>query len=74
MFEMNSIGKTLVLFGIVLVVIGGIFMLGGRFSWFGRLPGDIYVQRKNYTFFFPITTFVIISIVLSVIFMLLRRR
>ncbi|MDP3804035.1 MAG: DUF2905 domain-containing protein [Candidatus Omnitrophota bacterium] len=71
---MNSMGKTLVLFGIVLVVIGGIFMLGGRFSWFGRLPGDIYVQRKNCAFFFPITTSIIISIVLSIIFMLLRRR
>lgn len=71
---MNSFGKTLILFGMVLVVIGTVFTLGGKLSWFGRLPGDIYIHRKNFTFFFPITTSILVSILLSVILMLLRRR
>lgn len=67
-------GRMFILFGLVLVIIGGILMLGGRFSWFGRLPGDICVQKKNFTFFFPITTSILISIILSLIVILLRRR
>jgi hypothetical protein len=74
MFELNSIGKTLMLFGIILFVLGGVFMLGGKVSWLGRLPGDIYIQKKNFTLFFPITTSIVISIVISIIFILLRHK
>ena len=62
------------LFGVILIVLGGIFMLGGKIPWLGRLPGDIYIQKKNFTFFFPITTSILISIIISVILILLRRR
>ncbi|MFA5147050.1 MAG: DUF2905 domain-containing protein [Candidatus Omnitrophota bacterium] len=71
---MNSIGKTLIIFGAALIVLGAIFTFGGKFSWFGRLPGDLYIQKKNFTFFFPITTSIIISVLISVIMMFLRRR
>lgn len=74
MFDMNSLGKTLVLFGLILAAIGAVFTLGGKFSWFGRLPGDIYIQRKNFTFFFPIATSILISIIVSVVIMLIKRR
>lgn len=74
MLEMNSIGKTLVISGLILAVVGGIFMLGGKLSWFGRLPGDIYIEKKGVSFYFPITTSVVISLIVSVIFILLRRR
>jgi len=74
MVEMNSLGKMLILFGILLVVVGVIFTLGGKLSWFGRLPGDIYIQKKNFKFYFPIATSILISVILSVIFMLLRKR
>ena len=74
MFEMNSLGKILILLGIFLIIFGVIFTLGGRLSWFGRLPGDIYIQRKSLTFFFPITTSILISILLTIIMMLIRRR
>lgn len=74
MFEMSSIGKVLMLFGIILFVLGGIFMLSGKIPWVGRLPGDIYIQKKNISFFFPITTSILISIILSAILILLRRR
>ncbi len=74
MFELNSIGKLLMLFDVILFALGGIFILGGKLPWLGRLPGDVYIQKKNFTFFFPITTSILISIIISVIFILLRRK
>ena len=71
---MNSLGKLLILFGIFLIIFGIIFTLGGRLSWFGKLPGDIYVQKKNFTFFFPLTTSILISILLSIILIFFKRR
>jgi hypothetical protein len=64
----QSIGKYLIVFGIALVVIGGIFILSGKVSWLGRLPGDILIKRENFTFYFPITTCILASIILSLIF------
>jgi membrane protein implicated in regulation of membrane protease activity len=71
---MHQTGKILILFGVILIAAGLVLKVGGRFPWFGRLPGDIYIQKKNLAFFFPITTSILVSIVLSLIFMLLRRR
>jgi len=74
MFDMSSLGKMLILFGVMLIALGAIFTLGGKLSWFGRLPGDIYIQRKNFTFFFPLTTSILVSIIISLIIVFLRRR
>lgn len=74
MFELNPLGKVLIFFGIVLILIGGVILLAGRIPWIGRLPGDIFIQRKNFSFYFPIATSIIISIVLTLIFSLLSRR
>ena len=74
MFDMNSLGKTLILFGIVLIALGAVLTLGSKLSWFGKLPGDIYIQKKNFTFFFPITTSILVSIILSLILILLKKR
>jgi len=71
---MTSIGRMLILFGIFFIVLGAAFTLGSKLSWFGHLPGDIYIQKKDVTFFFPFTTSILISLVLSIILMLLRRR
>ena len=71
---MVSLGKLLIIFGAILIAVGAIFTLGGKISWFGKLPGDIYIQKKNLTLFFPITTSILISIALSLIMILLRRR
>jgi len=71
---MGSLGKLLIVTGIVLAVFGFILTLGGKLSWLGRLPGDVYVQRKNFSFYFPITTSILISIALSLIALLIRRR
>lgn len=71
---MAGLGKLIVFTGIVLIIFGAVLMLGAKVSWLGRLPGDIYIQKKNFSLFFPITTSIIISIVISAIFILLRRR
>ena len=61
-------------FGLLLIIIGACLTLGGRLSWFGHLPGDIYIQKKNLTFFFPITTSILISLAISLLLILFRRR
>jgi hypothetical protein len=74
MFDANSLGRTLIIFGIILIAIGLLYSFGGKLSWLGKLPGDICIQKKGFTFFFPITTSILISIVLSLALILLRRR
>ncbi len=70
---MPGIGKMLIITGLIIVAVGAIFILGGRLSWFGRLPGDIYIKKENFTFYFPIATCILISIILSLIFWLFRK-
>ncbi|SDN46407.1 DUF2905 domain-containing protein [Alkalicoccus daliensis] len=68
-----TIPKMLVTAGIVLIIAGVIWQVGGRFLSLGRLPGDIIIERGNSTFYFPLMTSIIISIVLSLLFMFFRR-
>ena len=70
---MQELGKLLVVFGIVAVVLGVILWSGFGGSWLGRLPGDIRIERGNSGFYFPIVTCIIISIVLSLLMSLFRR-
>ena len=69
---MNPIAKLLIIGGIVLIVIGLIWQVGGKFLPLGRLPGDIVVERDNFRFYFPIVTCLVISIGLSLLFYLFR--
>ena len=69
---MESLGKTLVVVGLVLALVGALVWLFGRAGG-GFLPGDIVVERKNVRFYFPIVTCLLISAVLSLIAWLLRR-
>ena len=69
---MWDIGRILVMLGVALAVIGGLIMLLGRSGLpLGRLPGDILYRGKNTTFYFPLTTSILISIVLSLIALLI---
>lgn len=70
---MNPIAKLFIIGGIVLIIVGLLWQFGGRFLPFGRLPGDITVEKENFKFYFPLTTSIIVSIVLSLIFYLLQR-
>jgi hypothetical protein len=71
---MGELGKVLVFFGAILVVVGILLMVGGRIHLpIGRLPGDIVFRGKNTTFYFPVVTSILLSIVLSVILYLVGR-
>jgi hypothetical protein len=74
MHEMSSLGRLFLIFGLVLAVFGGLLMLSGKIPWLGRLPGDLYIQKKGFSFYFPLTTSIILSIILSLVLMILRRR
>jgi hypothetical protein len=71
---MVEMGRMLVIFGVALVVIGGIVMLLGRTGMpLGRLPGDVLYRGKHTTFYFPLATSILISVVLSVVLFLIGR-
>ena len=78
MSELSSLGKLFVGFGVVMIVLGGIFLLLGNFAgkvpWIGRLPGDIYIQRGNWSFYFPLATSILLSIILTLILSFFGRR
>lgn len=69
---MNTVPKMLIIIGIVFIVIGVIWYFGGRYLSFGKLPGDIVVKRENFSFYFPIVTCIVISIIISVIAYIIR--
>ncbi|MBY0276366.1 DUF2905 domain-containing protein [Candidatus Binatia bacterium] len=73
---MSEIGRTLIALGVLLVVAGGIVLLLGRTGvpfGLGRLPGDVLIKRDGFTFYMPITTSILISVVVTAILWLLRR-
>jgi hypothetical protein len=72
--SLADLGKLLIGFGVLLVVIGAVLMLAGRLPWLGRLPGDIYIQRGHWTFYFPLATSIIVSLLLTLAFWLINRR
>jgi hypothetical protein len=71
---MTDIGKTLIVLGLLIALVGVILTFMGRVPWLGRLPGDIYVQRGNWSFYFPLATSLVLSLALSLLFYLLGRR
>lgn len=71
---MQEIGKVIIIFGIVLIGVGILLTFFDKIPFLGKLPGDIYLQQKNFTFYFPVTTSIILSIVLSLILWLWSRR
>ncbi len=71
---MSELGKVLIFFGLLLVVFGILLVLGGRAHLpFGRLPGDIVYRGKHTTFYFPIVTSILLSIVLSIVVYVIGR-
>lgn len=74
MMEFNLLGKTLIILGFILIIAGLIFIFAHKIPWVGKLPGDIYIQKKNFTFYFPFVSCILISIILSIILWLIVRR
>lgn len=70
---MEGFGKILVAFGVATVVIGLlIWQFYDKLDWVGKLPGDIRIEKENFRFYFPITTMILISIVLNIIYRIYR--
>ncbi|MBM3252983.1 MAG: DUF2905 domain-containing protein [Candidatus Omnitrophica bacterium] len=67
-------GKAFILLGIILLVIGSMLVFMNKIPYIGKLPGDIYIKKKNFTFYFPITTSILISIILSLLLFLFSKR
>jgi uncharacterized protein HemY len=74
MMPLNGVGKLLIGLGGLLIMIGAVLLLVGKIPWLGKLPGDIYIERRNITFFFPLTTSILVSVILSLVLYLLSRR
>jgi len=71
---MNDVGKLLIVIGLLIAAVGVVVSRAGRVSWLGRLPGDIYIQRGNWSFYFPLATSIVVSVVLTLLFWLFGRR
>lgn len=67
------IGKFLILVGILIILIGALLLLAGKIPYIGRLPGDIVIQKKNFTFYFPLATSILLSILITFILWVLSR-
>jgi Protein of unknown function (DUF2905) len=72
-FQMNELGKLLVVGGLVMAAVGALLWSGFGRGWLGRLPGDIHYTRGNVSFHFPIVTCLLLSVVVSLILWLLRK-
>ena len=70
---MNPFGKILIFFGLFLVVLGLLFTFGPKLPWIGRMPGDIYINRGNFSFYFPLTTCLILSLIITLVLYFFRR-
>ncbi len=69
----DAIGRWLLFFGIVLVLVGGLFLLLGRVPWLGRLPGDIRIEGKEWSCFFPLATSILLSLLLTLVLNIVAR-
>ena len=70
---MAGLGKSLIIFGIIIIVIGIFLTFAGKIPWLGRLPGDIQIKRDNFTFYFPLATCILLSVFFSLIFWLFKK-
>lgn len=71
---MNDFAKTLIFFGAVLVLLGILAAAFGRVPGIGKLPGDLYLRKGNFTFYFPLTTCLLLSLLLTLVFTIFGRR
>jgi uncharacterized membrane protein len=70
---MAGLAKTLIYLGLLLVVIGVVLTFAGKLPWLGQLPGDISIERERFTFYFPLATCILISVILSLVLYFFRR-
>ena len=71
---MNELARLLMVIGGVLLLAGGLLLILGKIPGVGRLPGDIYIKKENFTFYFPLATSLLLSAVVSLVLYLINRR
>jgi hypothetical protein len=71
--ELQPFGKILIVVGIFIIIIGVLFLFGDKIPFLGKLPGDIIIKKKNFTFYFPIVTSILLSLVISFIIYLFKK-
>ncbi|MEJ5230227.1 MAG: DUF2905 domain-containing protein [Pseudothermotoga sp.] len=70
---MLQLSKVLIVLGLIITIVGVITYLVGRFTPLGRLPGDIVIRRERFVFYFPIATSLLISGILTLIFLIISK-
>ena len=70
---MTQFGKVLIIIGTLLILVGLVLYYFDKIPFLGKLPGDILIKKKNFTFYFPVVTSIIISIILTLIFYLISK-
>ena len=70
----SSFGKILIIVGAMIVIVGVVLAFGAKIPWLGRLPGDFSFKGKNFIFYFPLGTSILISIVLTLVLWLINKR
>ncbi|MEJ2092059.1 MAG: DUF2905 domain-containing protein [Syntrophobacterales bacterium] len=71
--SMSELGKMLIVFGVIMVVVGIVLVFGPKIPWLGKLPGDFTYRGERFTFYFPLATCILLSVILSLILYLFRR-
>lgn len=73
MNPLTTLGKSLVVIGLVIAGVGILLALAPKLPWLGRLPGDIMIKKDNFQFYFPLATCIVISLLLTLLFYIFRR-
>jgi hypothetical protein len=73
MVEFQQTGKLLIFAGVFIAILGVLFLFGDKIPFLGKLPGDIYIKKKNFTLYFPIVTSLLLSLIISLIIYLFRK-
>jgi len=74
MTNLGYVAKLIIFVGILITVMGVLLLFANKIPWLGKLPGDIYIEKKNFSLYLPITTCVIISILLSLVFYFISKQ
>jgi uncharacterized protein HemY len=72
--QLQPFGKLLIITGVIIVAIGVILLFADKIPFIGKLPGDIYIKKKNFTIYIPLATSILLSIILSLIFYFFRHK
>ena len=71
---MQQVAKTLIIFGLILIGVGIVLNFSQKIPFIGRLPGDIYIQKKDFSFYFPLATSLVLSVIISLLVYLFSRK